>query len=307
MRRIALFLLLLVINISAMAQYPSVAAYINSGSGPTPWSAASGSGGIATPPPAAYLYCLQSAGPPQVWAPCNPGSGSGTVTSVTFTGDGIIDSATPSAAVTTSGTVAATPLTQTANCVFAGPVSGSAARPTCRSLVTADVPTLNQNTTGNAATATALAATPTLCPTGQAPTGIVASGNATGCAAVGVGTVTSVTGTANQIDVATGTTTPVISLDTAIILPGSLTGKVINGVSYSCLYPGATLDARVNACLADALTSTTTKTNGNTTGICDSRCEGNQQSIVSQITVGDGTHPILWRVPSNCYWQSWNI
>ncbi len=41
----------------------------------------------------------------------------------------------------------------------------------------------------------------------------------------GAGTVTSVSGTANQIDVATGTTTPVISLDPAIVLPGSLTGN----------------------------------------------------------------------------------
>lgn len=49
-------------------------------------------------------------------------------------------------------------------------------------------PTFNQSTTGNASTATlasaatALAATPTLCSTGNAPTGITAAGNATGCA-----------------------------------------------------------------------------------------------------------------------------
>ncbi len=49
------------------------------------------------------------------------------------------------------------------------------------------VSTLNQSTTGNAATATALATTPTLCTTGQAPTGVLANGNATGCAAVGGG------------------------------------------------------------------------------------------------------------------------
>ena len=40
-------------------------------------------------------------------------------------------------------------------------------------------PTLNQSTTGNAATATALANTPTLCNSGYAAGGIVASGNAT--------------------------------------------------------------------------------------------------------------------------------
>ena len=190
------------------------------------------------------------------------GGGSGTVTSVTFTGDGIVDSSTPSTAVTTSGTVTATPLTQSANRFLAGPTTGSAANPTFRALVSADIPNnaasttgsaakwttprnlagnsvdgsanvlfangfivqgmadagltgaffmgslatgLVKNTTttgvpsiatagtdyvvpsgsitGNAATATALAATPTLCTTGQAPTGILASGNATGCAA----------------------------------------------------------------------------------------------------------------------------
>lgn len=46
-------------------------------------------------------------------------------------------------------------------------------------------PTLNQSTSGNAATATALASTPTLCGTGNAPTGVLANGNATGCAALG--------------------------------------------------------------------------------------------------------------------------
>ena len=38
------------------------------------------------------------------------------------------------------------------------------------------------NIGGTAATATALASTPSLCPTGQAPTGVLANGNATGCA-----------------------------------------------------------------------------------------------------------------------------
>lgn len=40
--------------------------------------------------------------------------------------------------------------------------------------------------------------------------------------AAGVGTVTAVSGTPNQIDVATGTTTPAISLDPAITLPGTI-------------------------------------------------------------------------------------
>jgi hypothetical protein len=41
----------------------------------------------------------------------------------------------------------------------------------------------------------------------------------------GGGTVTNVSGTANQIDVATGTTTPVISLDAALVLPGTLSSS----------------------------------------------------------------------------------
>lgn len=51
-------------------------------------------------------------------APCGTGSGSGTVTSVTFTGDGTVLSSTPSSAVTTSGTLTATLATQTANTVL---------------------------------------------------------------------------------------------------------------------------------------------------------------------------------------------
>lgn len=53
--------------------------------------------------------------------------------------------------------------------------------------LTGTVPTWNQNTTGNAATATlaatatALAAPPTTCPAGSAPTGVTVSGNPVGC------------------------------------------------------------------------------------------------------------------------------
>lgn len=45
------------------------------------------------------------------------------------------------------------------------------------------------------------------------------------------GTVTSVSGTANQIDVATQTTTPVVSLDAAITLPGNLTAPTGSTIS----------------------------------------------------------------------------
>lgn len=83
-------------------------------------------------------------------------------------------------------------------------------------ITAAHVATLNQNTTGNAATATALAATPTLCTTGQAPTGVLANGNATGCASTGgTGTVTSFSaGNLSPLfttSVATATSTPALT------------------------------------------------------------------------------------------------
>ena len=55
------------------------------------------------------------------------------------------------------------PGNQTAATFYAGPVTGSAAAPTFRTIAATDVPTLNQNTTGNANTATlAATVTPTL-------------------------------------------------------------------------------------------------------------------------------------------------
>ena len=53
--------------------------------------------------------------------------------------------------VTGSGTLTAAWANATANYVFAGPTTGSPGTPSFRALVAADVPTLNQNTTGSAA------------------------------------------------------------------------------------------------------------------------------------------------------------
>jgi len=103
------------------------------------------------------------------------------------------------------------------NSVFAGPASGGAGAPSYQTAPTISAanmtsfPTLNQNTTGNAATATALAGTPTLCSSGNAPTGILANGNATGCAAIGGGStvwsaLTSATGNLSLSNAAYSTT-----------------------------------------------------------------------------------------------------
>jgi hypothetical protein len=87
-------------------------------------------------------------------------SGSGTVTSVG--GTGTVSGLTLSGTVTTSGnltlggTLSVTPsnfASQTANTFLAAP-NGSSGSPTFRTIVAADIPTLNQNTTGSAATLT---------------------------------------------------------------------------------------------------------------------------------------------------------
>ena len=88
----------------------------------------------------------------------NPsGGGSGTVTSVTLTGDGTVLSSTPSSAVTTSGTLTAALANAAQNSVLAGPASGGAAAPSYQTAPTfsaanlTNFPTFNQNTTGSAA------------------------------------------------------------------------------------------------------------------------------------------------------------
>jgi hypothetical protein len=87
-------------------------------------------------------------------------STTGTVTSVggtgTVSGLSLSGTVTTSGNLTLGGTLAVTPsnfASQTANTFLAAP-NGSAGVPTFRAIVAADVPTLNQNTTGSAATFT---------------------------------------------------------------------------------------------------------------------------------------------------------
>ena len=84
----------------------------------------------------------------------------GTVTSVggtgTVSGLSLTGTVTSTGNLTLGGTLAVTPSnfsSQTANVILAAP-NGAAGVPTFRALVAADIPTLNQNTTGNAANVT---------------------------------------------------------------------------------------------------------------------------------------------------------
>ena len=93
------------------------------------------------------------------------------------------------------------PGNQTAATFYAGPATGSAAAPTFRAIAATDVPTLNQNTTGNAATASAV---PWAGLTGTVPT---FNQSTTGSAA----SLTQIMGT--TATVATGVSTPVYTFN----------------------------------------------------------------------------------------------
>lgn len=72
------------------------------------------------------------------------GKGSGSVTSVTFTGDGTVLSSTPSGAVTTTGTLTAALASHAQNLILASP-NGSSGTPTFRAIVGADLPNITNS------------------------------------------------------------------------------------------------------------------------------------------------------------------
>lgn len=134
------------------------------------------------------------------------GADAGTVTSVGLSAPGIFTvSGSP---VTGSGTLALALATQSANTVFAGPTTGSAATPTFRSLVAADIPDLDaaKIATGTIQPARGGTGTGTAPTNGQIPIGTTG----------GVYTPAAITGTANQVNVATGAGSITLSLPQSI-------------------------------------------------------------------------------------------
>jgi len=110
------------------------------------------------------------------------GGGGGTVTSVAATAPAELSVA--GSPITTSGTLAFTWSSQTGNLIFAAP-NGTPGTPLFRALVAADLPTsIDADTTGNAATATAFAANGTNCSAPNFARGVDASGNCEGAAIV---------------------------------------------------------------------------------------------------------------------------
>lgn len=98
-------------------------------------------GGLAVARDTDSLYEFD--GPTLTWKLIGPsgGGGSGTVTSVALVAPAeFVVSGSP---ITGAGTLTLTKATEAANIVYAGPTSGSAAQPTFRALVAADIPSLS--------------------------------------------------------------------------------------------------------------------------------------------------------------------
>lgn len=137
------------------------------------------------------------------------GGGSGTVTSVGLTVPSIFSvSGSP---IATSGTLAVALADESANVVFAGPATGTAAVPTFRALVPADLPTgiPNANLANPAVTVTAGA--------GLSGGGPVALGGSTtlSIAAGGVGTTQLAAGAVTAAKIADGTANALMGFDGA--------------------------------------------------------------------------------------------
>lgn len=124
--------------------------------------------------------------------------GSGTVTSVALSSPASIIS-TSGSPVTTSGTLTQTLVTQSANTLWAGPTTGSAAAPTFRAIVPADVPTLNQNTTGTASNITSTSNATLVTLSSLSLPGSQVTGNISGNSANVTGTVAIANGGTGQV------------------------------------------------------------------------------------------------------------
>ena len=75
------------------------------------------------------------------WSASSGGGGSGSVTSVSWTGDGTVFTASADTPVTTSGTLTpASLIAQAKNTLLAGPATGSNAAPTFRAIANSDLP-----------------------------------------------------------------------------------------------------------------------------------------------------------------------
>ncbi len=152
--------------------------------------------------------------------------------------------------------------------------------------------TITNSTSGNAATSTAFASTPTLCSSGFAPTGILANGNATGCAAISGGSgVTSVGLSMPGIFAVGGS--PVTSSGTlSVTLNNQLANTFFRGPAAG-IAATPTFGAIVPADLSGVLASADIRSFG-------AVCNGSDQNTAVQLALTAGKTNIF--IPAGCNW-----
>lgn len=251
--------------------YPKNSLFVMGTGGWEPMAAAAGAATIPQPP-AVAAYCKATTG----WVPCpatGGGGGSGTVTS--FSAGGLSPLFTTTTATSTTTPALSFVLsTAAAHTVFGNFTAGAAAptysaTPVFSAATLTNFPTFNQSTTGNAATATALAALPTHCNAGMYPSGILANGNSTGCTNLVFNCQPGLGDGLNAIPAGTYLTT-------------------------TCRNEtGATVNLTTIRCVADAGSSTCNATNGAGTGLLTGAVTGTStyangtQSATTTIVAGD--------------------
>jgi hypothetical protein len=242
--------------------------------------------------------------------------GTGTVSGVTLTG-----TVTGSGNLTLGGTLAVTPsnfASQTANTVLIAP-NGSVGTPTFRALVAADVPILNQNTTGSSGSCTGNAATASNVAysglTGTVPTW---NQNTTGNAATAssvpysgltgtvptwnqntTGTAANVTGTVAVANGGTGTASPSLVAGTNVTISGSWPNQTVNSTaggggggtvtSVSVVSSNGLAGTVANATTTPAITLSTTVTGlvkGNGTTLSAATAGSDYQAPITLTTTG---------------------
>jgi hypothetical protein len=164
----------------------------------------------------------------------------GTVTSVGLALPGSLFTVSGSP-VTTAGTLTGTLISQTANTFFAAP-NGSAGVPTFRAIVAADIPNLNQNTTGTASNITATTNSTLTTLSALSLPGSQVTGNISGNAANITGTTNTTLTTLSSLSLpysqVTGTPTPLIFADSLVNSAGTVTLKNDSATPTASQYYG---------------------------------------------------------------------